>query len=567
MKIFLILAVLFVNCFGYSQTSYYSPPLKIPLSLSASFAELRSNHFHSGIDIKTMGKAGIPVYAVADGFISRISVSSTGFGNALYIDHYNGTTSVYGHLQEFRDDIQDYIRKIQYRKKSFKVDVQVSPEDFLVSKDELIAKSGNSGSSGGPHLHFELRDTKSEEPLNPLQYGFNVADNTSPRFSSVQIYPLSNDSHVNYQAEKRRFSLIFHGGKYRIQNNPVIPVYGNIGVAIEANDFFDNSWNRCGISTMVLKLDNKVHFQIDLNRFSFSQSRFINSYVDYMEWISNQRWFQKTWIDPGNQLQNYVYENDSGILNFMDENKHTVEVEIKDAYKNTSVLTFFVETKPKEIIKVREDFNAWFDYDQDNLYQTNDFKIEIPKGALYTSIGFHHKIRTGPNDCFSDIHEVNRNTVPLHRNAEISIKTSTLEKYLQEKAFLVIVDKETGNYWNAGGKYEEGWVKTESNTFGDYAVYIDTIPPTIRPLSIEGHKSLTESNRIRFVIKDDIAGIKSYTGSLDGNWALFEYDAKNELLTHYFDNERFELKKRHNLKLVVTDNRDNSAVYEASFWK
>ncbi|MEZ5106883.1 MAG: M23 family metallopeptidase [Draconibacterium sp.] len=567
MKKYFGLFILFFSLAATGQNSYYTAPVKIPLTLSASFAELRSNHFHSGIDIKTQGVTGLPVFAVADGFVSRISVSPSGYGNALYIDHYNGTTSVYGHLQEFREDIQKYVKKMQYLKKSFAVNIQVSPELFLVEKGEMVAKSGNSGSSGGPHLHFEIRDTQSEEAMNPLNFGFDVTDKTAPKITSLQISSLADDAHVNYQQGKKTYPVTFYNGKYHIQNNPVIPLYGEIGFSIEANDYFDFSANRCGINTMILKVDGNIHFEIDLNRLSFDQTRYINSFTDYQEWTENRRWYQKTWIDPGNLLKNYILNVNNGIININDGNTHQIEIEIKDTYENTSVLTFSVKGDFRKINSTQKTINQWFDWNKENSFETEDFKIEIQEGTLYQNLGFVYSVRPGVKGYFSEIHSVDYNTVPLHKNASISIKSDLIPERLQEKALLVAIDSKTGKYWSAGGKYENGWVNGNIRILGDYAVRVDTIAPTILPLSISGKAKITETDRLRFIISDDLSGIKNYTGTIDGNWALFEYDAKNNLITHYFDSERFELKKRHEFKLVVTDNKNNISVYEASFWK
>jgi hypothetical protein len=210
---------------------------------------------------------------------------------------------------------------------------------------------------------------------------------------------------------------------------------------------------------------------------------------------------------------------------------------------------------------------VWFDYNKSNLYNTESFKIEIPEGALYQSLGFYYSVRPGGRGFFSDVHSVDFNTVPLHKNAFLSIKAESIPDRLHSKALLVVIDSKTGRYWSAGGKYENGRVNSDVRILGDYAVKVDTVAPSILPLSIAGKSKITETDRLRFIISDDISGIKSYVGTIDGKWALFEYDAKNSLITHYFDPERFELKKRHEFKLAVTDNKNNTSVYEASFWK
>lgn len=560
--------ILFFTVTAHAQKGYYTSPVKIPMFLSASFAELRTNHFHSGIDIKTQGVTGIPVLSVADGFVSRISVSPSGFGNALYIDHYNGTTSVYGHLSSFRNDIQDYIKKIQYKKKSFKVDIPVSPETFLIEKGEMVAVSGNSGSSGGPHLHFEIRDTKSEEPINPLLFGFNVADNTPPKIFTLLVSPLSENAQVNFQAANKKYPVVFMNGKYKITNNPVIPVFGKIGFAIEANDFFDNTSNKCGINKMQLKVDGETNFSVDLNRLSFSDSRFINSYVAYNELMTTGRRFQKTWIDPGNLLHNYEINRNQGIIEFENNGQvHEIEIELMDTYGNTSVLEFNVECKQTELPPVQPNFTQFFNYDKDNKWSENEIDLEIPKGALYNSFGFLYSNETAGKGVYSGLHHIHKNTVPIHTLAKLKIKPQQLNKHLESKALLVMLDEKTGQFHSVGGEFKEDYVQADIRTFGTFAVRVDTVPPVIKPLSIVNKNTLTESNRIRFIISDDLAGIDKIEGTIDGNWALFEYDAKNNLIAHYFDPGRFEMGKTHDFKLMVTDYKNNISTYEATFWK
>ena len=567
-KIIVVLTVVFASVFVNGQDIYYTDPVKIPILLSGSFGELRNNHFHSGIDIKTQGRVDIPVYAVADGFISRISISPTGYGNVLYIDHDNGTTSVYGHLNQFRPDIQNYIKNLQYERKSFQVDVPVLPGIFPMAKNEKFALSGNSGSSEGPHLHFELRNTKTEEPVNPLKLSFYfVRDNTPPQIFAVQLMPLSDDSHVNFSSGKVIYEVELIDGKYRIKNNPVIPVYGKIGFAIEANDFMDGTANRCGINSMELTVNGVVYSVFEINRFSFTESRYINSYIDYGEFSNSGRRFQKTFVEPCNKLRNFDFTENNGIFDPGFEGVHPVKIELKDSKGNSAVLEFSVEGKYREMLPAENDFISVFECGQVNQLKTDEFSIELPEDALYKNLLFQYQTKEAANGYFSAIHQIHNKTVPLHKSVTVSIKTKDLPQLLTEKALLVIINPENGKFTSAGGKYENDWIKSEIRTFGNYAVRVDTVPPTILPLSIAKKTSLTEPEKIRFEIKDDLAGIGTIEGLIDGKWALFEYDAKNNLITHYFDAERFEMNKQHSFKLTVTDNKGNNSVYEASFYK
>ena len=566
-KLYLAIILIFLSVLSFGQDVYYTNPVQIPMYLSGSFGELRNNHFHSGIDIKTAGTINIPVFAVADGTISRISVSPSGYGNAIYIDHDNGTTSVYGHLNQFRPDIREYVRKIQYERKSFQVDIPVLPGIFPVSKNEKFALSGNSGSSDGPHLHFEIRNTKTEDPVNPLKLGFTVTDKTAPKIFALQISPLTEDSHVNFIPGKVIFEVEFFEGKYRLKNNPVIPVYGKVGFAVEANDFFDGSANKCGINLMELMIDGVVCSVFEINRFSFDQSKNINSYIDYEEFTKSNRRFQKTWVEPCNQLKNFKYMENNGIFDPGFEGIHPVKIELKDSKGNSAVLEFSVIGKYREMPAKTSEFTAVFDCGKKNRWQTDDFQIELPENALYNNLNFEYLPEEAGEGYFSVIHHIHNNTVPLNINANISIKTKNFDERFQSKALLVNINPETGKYRAAGGKFENGRVIGEIRNFGIYAVRIDTVPPTIKPLSITENKTLTETDKIRFTITDDLAGIDKIEGLIDGIWALFEYDAKNNLITHYFDAERFEMNKLHDFKLTVTDTKENSSVYEATFFK
>ncbi len=561
------LFLFFLITISYAQNEYYSSPVKIPILLSGNFAELRSNHFHSGIDIKTQGVTGFPIYSVADGFVSRIVVSPTGYGNALYINHPNGTTTVYGHLQSFRDDIAKYVKENQYLQISFKVDLKVLPGEFQIKKDDIIAKSGNSGSSGGPHLHFEIRDTKSENPLNPLKYNFDIKDTIPPKILSLMMTPLSDDSYVIDDTKKRRFPIVFYDGKYHIKNNPAVPGYGEIGFAIETNDYLNGSWNKCGIYSMQLTVDEELYFSHQLDQFSFAEGRYINSFIDYETYIDLERRFQKTWVEPGNKLSTYNYLKGNGAFKANGNSIHKIRIQLKDTYGNSSTLEFRVESKLREIAKEEEVFLEEFDYNSDNQFNTDDIQLEIPNGALYKNLKFNYKTMPVAPGYYSEIHVIHKNTIPLHKNAALKIRVKYLPRELESKALLVTIDDKTDKYWAAGGKFKDGWITSKIRAFGHYAVKIDTIPPTIKPLSIKTDNTLTESAQIRFKISDDLAGIEKIGGILDGKWALFEYDAKRKLITHKFDKERFTFNKKHRLILTVSDYKENETIYEATFWK
>jgi hypothetical protein len=379
--------------------------------------------------------------------------------------------------------------------------------------------------------------------------------------------PLSEESYVIDDTRKRRFPIVFYDGKYHIKNNPAVPVYGGIGFAIETNDYLNDSWNKCGIYSMQLTVDDELYFSHQLDQFSFAESRYINSFIDYETYIDLNRRFQKTWIDPGNKLSTYNYLKENGSFKASGNGVHKIRIELKDTYGNSSILEFRVESKPRKITKPDETFVDEFNYDTDNQFNRSDIQLNIPNGALYKNLRFNYKTEPAGSGYYSEIHVIHKNSVPLHKSAGIKIKPRNLPHTLESKALLVTIDDKTGKYWAAGGEFKDGWVTSKIRTFGHYAIKVDTIPPTIKPLSIKTRNTLTESSQIRFKISDDLAGIEKIEGILDGKWALFEYDAKRKLITHKFDKERFTFNKKHRLVLTVSDYKGNETIYDATFWK
>jgi hypothetical protein len=381
------------------------------------------------------------------------------------------------------------------------------------------------------------------------------------------ITPLNEYGHVDFQAQMKTYPLEYINAKYQIQNNPVIPAYGLVGFALHANDFFDGSNNRCGVYSIRMFWDGELYYSFKMDRFSYDESRYINSHINYEEFSTTKRRFHKTWIDPGNRLRIYDYVRNNGRLRVTDGNIHVVRFELKDLHGNTSILNFKVESKAAWIERPETPFNQLLKYDQTNRFREENIRLDFPENAFYEDVEFTWKQIPVSEKFLSDIHVVHQNTVPLHSSARLSIKIEKLEKRYQDKALLITVDTLTQEISAAGGNYDNGWVTGNIRSFGNYAVALDTVPPRIVPLSIRDNSAITETSRIRFLITDELSGIKEYEGTLDGKWALFEYDAKTKMITHYFDAERFELGKRHEFVLKVTDNRENESTYKASFWK
>lgn len=548
------------------DANYYSAPLKIPFFLAGNFAELRSNHFHGGIDIKTQGRTGVPVYAAATGYISRISISPTGYGNALYIDHPNGTTTVYGHLESFVPQIKDYIRKIQYENETFEINQIVPLETLPVKKGEQIAKSGNAGSSGGPHLHFEIRRTKEEILLNPLLFHMPVNDKTKPTIQGLMVYPVSNYAAVSGKQKPQRFETILAGNSYKLKNTLPIPVWGEIGFGLQAIDLLDGSPNKCGIYSLKLSIDSVLIYSFTLDDVDLEENKYINSFVDYAQAVQTGRRLYRTWIEPGNKLSVYDVAVKSGIYLATDKQLHHVKYEITDAYGNATSLAFTIQSKEIAITPAGPE-GEQFKYNRNNHIRNDDIEFHIPEGALYDDVNFQFVKKQGNPKFYSPVYQLHNTLVPLHFACLLRIKAVNLPSRLESKVMLAQVEPVSGHIYSATGKFVDGWVEGNIRVLGDYALAVDTVAPKIIPLSIANKKTLQDANRLRFTITDNLSGIETVHGTFDGQWVLFEYDLKNNLITYTFDKSRLQFGKNHVLKLEVTDFKGNTSTYNANFYK
>jgi len=573
MRVFLsiIVLVIFSIIKLYAQNSHdnesFISPIKPPYFFAGNFGELRPSHFHSGLDFRTQGKTGIPVYAVKNGYISRIGISPTGYGNALYMNHPDGTTSVYGHLLKFHPKIQEYLNEKQYDRESFQINLTISSEKFIFKKGEIIAWSGNSGSSGGPHLHFEIRDTKSERAFNPIFNHLGIKDNSAPKIIALYVYPLSETSNIGQYRVKKRFEAVSVPRGYRLKNNAPIQVYGKIGFGIQAEDYFNGTGLKCGIYSATMFCDGQEIFGFKMDNFSLADARYANAQADYEEHLLSNRWIERLFKLPGNYLSIYYPAKNNGILNFNDRKGHDFEIVVSDAFKNKAVLKFRSVTVESPLPIKSKLFTKEFFYDQKNEFENDKIRIQIPKGALYDNLKFIYKSAPKPLGCYSELHLVHNKFVPLHIPYILSIKCTNLPNNLTDKALIVVVDPSKGKKTAIGGNYSKGWVTVETYLLGSFSVAIDNIPPIISPLSIKDKKMLTDPKQVQFHIADDLSGIKSYRGEIDGKWVLFEYDEKTGTLTHSFDQKRMQMGKSHLLRLVVTDNKENRSEYKAIIYK
>ena len=545
---------------------YYEVPVKIPVFLAGNFGELRPNHFHAGIDIKTQGKTGLPVFAAADGYISRIVISPTGYGRALYINHPNGTTTVYGHLESLAPQIDDYIRAIQYEKEVFAIDQIVTEGLLPVKKGEQIAKSGNAGSSVGPHLHFEIRRTKDDIMLNPLMFNMPVKDKMKPVIQSLLVYPLSEDASVSGKQIPQKFEIIKVANDYQLKGNQKIPVYGSIGFGLQAIDLLDGMPNKCGVYSIELIVDGTLIYSFSMDDFPVSESKYVNSHMDYARAMRNGQRLYRTWLEPGNKLEIYNTVENRGIFKADDGKIHQVKFEVSDVYGNKTNLAFQVLSKEFKVTPLKPE-GVLFRYNRNNEIENEQLSFSVPEGALYSDLDFLYKEKPVMQKFYSPVYQLHNPSVALHFACPLKIKAVRLPERLRDKVMLAQIDPVTGKIFSATGKYDDGWVEGNIRTLGNYVLAVDTIAPRITPIVIEDKNKQKQVNELKYKITDNLSGIENFKGTIDGNWVLFEYDLKNNLISYTFDKTRFQFGKNHILNLEVSDYKGNSSTYKTNFYK
>jgi hypothetical protein len=576
LRLFIFLVLLVSVFSSFSQTAYpkdyFQPPLQMRLLLAGTFGEIRSNHFHSGIDIKTAGVEGAPVYAVADGYVSRIKVSAYGFGKAIYITHPNGYVSVYGHLSKYSRVIGDYLRKEQYRREQSEIELFPQATELQVKKGDIIAYSGNSGSSGGPHLHFEIRDGATEKPINPLLFGYEVKDIYKPRILSIKIYPEGENSRLNGTVKAARYLVEGWGTGHRITNNPLIRVSGDISFAIQAYDQQNDTDNKNGPYAIKLFIDSAMVFDFDVETFSFDETRYANSYIDYEEFARNDVRLQRTRIDPGNKLSLYKNVKNKGIYRFDDTLTHVIRYEVSDVAGNTASLSFIVNSEKKDNSKfqipgsttetVPSEFPIPnFYYDRPNHFRNGSVTIDAPAGVFYDSFIFTIDSAKQIPGTFSPVYKIHNRYTPIHDNITLSIKPVNMPDDLRAKAVVVKIKEDGKSYASAGGNWESGYITTQIKEFGDYSIAIDTIPPKVKAVNPELFGKIAGQKSIKLTISDDLSGIASYRGILNGKWILMDYDPKNNLLVYTID--ELMLPGKNTLLVEVRDGKNNRFYYSA----
>ena len=539
---------------GQDGVSFH-PPVKIPMYLSGNFGEIRSDHFHSGIDIKTQGSTGHQVSSVEKGYISRIKVQANGYGKSIYISHPNGYTSVYGHLDRYREDIASYVERMQYKKQSHTVDLYMDKSAFPLEKGEIIAYSGNTGSSSGPHLHFEIRSTANQHPTNVLSYNFDIKDQRAPRFHSLYVYPMNSSSQVNGKTERFSSKVVRDNGIYTIPYGSTLEASGVLGISVEVFDYLDGASNRCGIHTLEMYVDNNLSYSHIMDEFAFSETRYINAHIDYEERTTSGKKAHRLHRLPNDRLRIYNQALKNKPLQIEEARNFHIRIIASDVAGNSSTLEFTLKGREgTNIDHISEKGDVThMKYYEDNSFKEGPVSLMIPANSLYQDLNFSFQSSPPAFGSLTPFYQIASSLVPVHKAYTLSIECPDLDPSLRKRLLLISHD-DKGEVESAGGEYKDGHVVAKLRKFGAFAVAIDTIAPQITPLG-----------NMRFSITDELSGIAKYEGYIDKQWALFEYDPKNNLLSYHLDEGRITKETDHELELYISDEKGNVNLLHTTF--
>ena len=547
---------------------YFHAPVSHTLLLSGTFGELRPNHFHAGIDIKSSkGVAGDPVFATADGYVSRIKVDESGYGNAVYVNHPNGFTTVYAHLDHFSDALAAYVKKLQYDKESFEVDLNPGFGEFQVLQGGQLGVMGNSGSSNGAHLHFEVRKTSSQKPVNPLLFGFKVTDNVKPKMHSLKTYFL-NDK-LEEQGSKEISLVKTKSGQYRVKGDTLTLSAWRAGFALKVYDHFDmvSNWN--GIYALKMYQDDVLVYDFDMESFSFDESLYINAHCDYEERVTKKSYFNRCFHLPGNELSIYNQRINNGVIDLYENKPNHIVMIASDVAGNEAILEFWVKRGKAPATKVgSKTYNYVLPFDEGNLIRTEGLYLHLPKGTLYENLYMQYETTPEKSDgCFSHVHHIHNYRTPIHKYFDIGIRpTVSIPAELKPKVFVAYC--QGGDVWNCGGQWNEGLLRARVRALGDYCIMVDEKAPVVTPVAFANN--MRGYNKMKFKVTDNVETMGpvraiTYNAWVDGKWILMEYDKKNDMLTYEFDEHVGD--GDHVLKLVVKDAVGNETLYEKNFMR
>jgi len=533
-SLFVILAALLsglaANTQPPSDAQNFRSPVDFDMYLSGTFGELRGGHFHAGIDIKTYEQTGKVVKMIADGYVSRIKISATGYGKALYVTHPNGYTSVFAHLKDFNRTIKRYVKSVQKAKKSYEIDISVPKDELYYKKGNIIAYSGNSGYSFGPHIHFEIRETASQMPVNPLQFYFDVQDDIPPTLRYLKLYDDSGEKAYKLKSNS--------SGSYGLQGIDTLNVWGPVSFGIEAIDRLTGAPNPNGPYSFKVFKNDSLLFWWGADRFSFYETRYINAFIDYAEYVSSRRKFMQTRQLPNNKLSMYrktlydgVYPLDSGeVANW--------RMEVSDYHGNLSSLSFhtrareqFEQDPDNKVVNIPEQESYTLSpYDAEEI-SLSGLKLRFSKNSFYDTVSI--AVMEKVVDTLELAYQIGNKHIPVHRRFSLTADSLPFRKSLQKKLYWGLYDEKEEKFEPVKTTFKNGKLIASARNFGLFTVKPDTVPPVISwP---ETRQPFSKGDSLKIEIKDNFSDIKSYNLYINNEWVIAEYDKKNDLLLYVFD--------------------------------
>ncbi|WP_430809684.1 MULTISPECIES: M23 family metallopeptidase [unclassified Carboxylicivirga] len=545
------------------DSSRFVKPLKIKPFVSGSFGELRSNHFHSGLDLTTNRKTGYRVYASDNGYVARIKVSPYGYGKAIYINHADGYTTVYAHLENYAPRIDSLVQARQYAEESFALELFFKAGELPVKRGEVIAYSGNSGGSGGPHLHYEVREQATQKPINPLRFRNDIADNVRPQIQGIKFYCLDENASVSGRREDKYVPTVFYDKAFHPKGSKIFTAHGKIGLGVQVIDYFSGSWRKCGITSIDLWVNDTLVYNFNIDKFSFAETRYLNAHIDYAEKRRSGKVIQKSFVEANNRLSLYNKKNSYTTILKPGDIKEC-SYKIIDYAGNVSRLNFTIKGEeapnplqlaPSPLLKV----NCKKSFQLDTL----DMQLHIPANTFYTDIDLfiHKEEKAG---FVTPIYHIGDNHIPLHKAFTLRIPVPDSLLKHRDKLLMAGVTPQ-GKTFSAGGQCEGQELICSTRSFGRFTLAIDSVPPLIKLHKAPQNNNYAGRKTIQFTMRDSFSGIQHYECRIDGQWALFEYDAKNDRLIGHLKNIPFLTKGEHQLSVKVRDNKNNTSTKTYTF--
>lgn len=558
-----IIPILFLSSTVIAQEESnltFENPLNISVNASGNFGELRGSHFHTGIDIKTQQRIGLPVYAPADGYVSRIKVSTWGYGKALYIDHPNGMTTVYGHLNAYEGEIKKKVFDTHYKEQKFEIEIFLKKGELPVKKGDIIAYTGNTGGSGGPHLHYEFRDTKTQNIINPLQLGLDklLVDKQAPTLNTILVYPLSSDAVVN----KSELPLLLStttlpNGEIRTEK---VEAKGQIGFGIDIYDTANFNNNKNGVYWLQTTLNGKKLFGYTFNQFSFAETGFVNALVDYERMKKTKQKVQQLFALKDYPLSTLTVDKSSkGTIDVKPGESYNYQIELKDYHGNTKRIIVPIEFKNETATSRKTQPNGNYDIDSDRefVYEKENISVTIPAKTFYSDF----KINLNVKDNVLTLHQ---DTEAVTKSITIAFNTNDMALANPDKSFIARTDGNNRSYYKT---YKKGAIYTAYvKSLGQYEIRTDEEAPQIFSPSFTEGQWLSNVESISFKIKDNLSGINTVEGYINDKWILLDYDYKTNKIEHSFK-DGIVVSGKNDVLIKVTDKVGNEAQFKSHFFR